>query len=114
MSKRGWILFAAMGVIWGIPYLLIKVAVEDLSPACLVFLKLAECFWIEKFGMRVKSAEHAIDGSINCLIRIDGCCVIVFDRIQELGKQYQRRLVFRRVGFGRSPGLGVHRAACPG
>ena len=26
MSARGWLLFAAMSVIWGIPYLLIKIA----------------------------------------------------------------------------------------
>lgn len=39
MSRRGWILFAVMGVIWGIPYLLIKVAVADLTPASLVFLR---------------------------------------------------------------------------
>jgi drug/metabolite transporter (DMT)-like permease len=31
------LLFAAMCVIWGIPYLLIRVAVRDLSPAMLVF-----------------------------------------------------------------------------
>jgi drug/metabolite transporter (DMT)-like permease len=36
MSRRGALLFAAMCVIWGIPYLLIKVAVEDMSPAVLV------------------------------------------------------------------------------
>jgi drug/metabolite transporter (DMT)-like permease len=36
VSRRGWLLFAAMGVIWGIPYLLIKVAVDELSPATLV------------------------------------------------------------------------------
>src|SRR5918999_584104 len=36
MSRRGWLLFAAMCVIWGIPYLLIKVAVEDMSPGLLV------------------------------------------------------------------------------
>jgi drug/metabolite transporter (DMT)-like permease len=36
MSRRGWLLFAAMCVIWGVPYLLIKVAVEDMSPAMLV------------------------------------------------------------------------------
>jgi drug/metabolite transporter (DMT)-like permease len=41
MTRRGWILFATMGVIWGIPYLLIKVAVADLSPASLVFLRTA-------------------------------------------------------------------------
>ena len=39
MSKRGWLLFAAMGVIWGIPYLLIRVAVADLSPVTLVLLR---------------------------------------------------------------------------
>jgi len=39
MSRRGWLLFLAMGVIWGIPYLFIKVAVEHLTPASLVFLR---------------------------------------------------------------------------
>jgi drug/metabolite transporter (DMT)-like permease len=39
MSRRGWVLFLAMGVIWGIPYLLIKIAVEDISPATLVFAR---------------------------------------------------------------------------
>jgi drug/metabolite transporter (DMT)-like permease len=41
MSRRGWLLFAAMCVIWGIPYLLIKVAVEDMSPATLVLARTA-------------------------------------------------------------------------
>ena len=36
MSTRGWLLFAAMGLIWGIPYLLIKVAVAEIQPATLV------------------------------------------------------------------------------
>ena len=36
MSRRGWLLFASMCVIWGVPYLLIRVAVRDLSPAALV------------------------------------------------------------------------------
>ncbi|HMG30896.1 MAG TPA: DMT family transporter [Jiangellaceae bacterium] len=39
MSRRGWVLFLVMGVIWGIPYLLIKVAVEELSPAALVLAR---------------------------------------------------------------------------
>ena len=39
MSRRGWALFIAMCVIWGIPYLLIKVAVTDVSPATLVFCR---------------------------------------------------------------------------
>jgi drug/metabolite transporter (DMT)-like permease len=36
MSRRGALLFAAMSIIWGLPYLLIRVAVRDLSPATLV------------------------------------------------------------------------------
>ena len=39
MSRRGWALFLSMCVIWGIPYLLIKVAVSDLSPAALVLAR---------------------------------------------------------------------------
>ncbi len=39
MSRRGWVLFLAMCFIWGIPYLLIKVAVSDLNPVTLVFCR---------------------------------------------------------------------------
>jgi drug/metabolite transporter (DMT)-like permease len=41
MTRRGWILFIALGVIWGVPYLLIKIAVRELTPATLVFLRTA-------------------------------------------------------------------------
>lgn len=41
MSRRGLLLFAALCVIWGIPYLLIRVAVRELSPAFLVFSRTA-------------------------------------------------------------------------
>jgi drug/metabolite transporter (DMT)-like permease len=39
MTRRGLALFGAMCVIWGIPYLLIRVAVRDLSPASLVLAR---------------------------------------------------------------------------
>ena len=39
MTRRGLVLFGAMCVIWGIPYLLIRVAVRDLSPAALVLAR---------------------------------------------------------------------------
>jgi drug/metabolite transporter (DMT)-like permease len=40
MSRRGWALFIAMCLIWGIPYLLIKVAVNGhISPVTLVFFR---------------------------------------------------------------------------
>jgi drug/metabolite transporter (DMT)-like permease len=41
MTRRGALLFAAMCVIWGIPYLLIRVAVRELSPVTLVFARTA-------------------------------------------------------------------------
>ena len=41
MSRRGLLLFAAMCVIWGVPYLLIRVAVGEISPATLVFVRTA-------------------------------------------------------------------------
>jgi drug/metabolite transporter (DMT)-like permease len=41
MTRRGAVLFAAMGVIWGIPYLLIKVAVDELTPSTLVLARTA-------------------------------------------------------------------------
>ena len=39
MSRRGWALFAAMSVIWGIPYLLIKVAVGGVPVPVLVLAR---------------------------------------------------------------------------
>ena len=41
MSRKGWLLFCALCVIWGIPYLLIRVAVRELTPATLVFARTA-------------------------------------------------------------------------
>src|SRR6266480_4194530 len=39
VTRRGLLLFAAMCVIWGIPYLFIRVAVGELSPPTLVFFR---------------------------------------------------------------------------
>ncbi len=32
MTRRGWLLFIALGVLWGMPYLLIRIAVESIDP----------------------------------------------------------------------------------
>ncbi|WP_039803218.1 DMT family transporter [Nocardia araoensis] len=37
MTRRGWALFSAMGVIWGVPYAMIRVAVADLDPIVVAF-----------------------------------------------------------------------------
>ncbi|MBV9664814.1 MAG: EamA family transporter [Actinobacteria bacterium] len=41
MTRRGFLLFAAMGLIWGLPYLLIKVAVRAVEPSVLVLARTA-------------------------------------------------------------------------
>ncbi len=41
MTKRGWLLFAVMSVIWGVPYLLIKVALEGMPAPFVVFSRTA-------------------------------------------------------------------------
>lgn len=41
MTRRSWLLFVAMSVLWGLPYLLIRVAVRDLSPATVVAARTA-------------------------------------------------------------------------
>ena len=40
MSRKGWALFALVGVLWGAPYLFMKVAVEELSTPVIVFSRL--------------------------------------------------------------------------
>ena len=41
VSRRGWLMFAVMCVVWGIPYLLIKVAVGGVSVPVVVFARTA-------------------------------------------------------------------------
>lgn len=41
VTRRGFLLFAALGVAWGIPYLFIKIAVVELDPAMLVLSRSA-------------------------------------------------------------------------
>jgi drug/metabolite transporter (DMT)-like permease len=41
VSRRGWSLFLAMCVIWGLPYLFIRIAVDSVDPGTLVFVRTA-------------------------------------------------------------------------
>ncbi|MGB9111547.1 MAG: EamA family transporter [Acidimicrobiales bacterium] len=41
MSRRAWFLFIALGVIWGLPYFFIRIAVRELEPATLIFFRTA-------------------------------------------------------------------------
>lgn len=41
MTRKGWLLFIAISVFWGIPYLFIKIAVQQLNPSVVVFARLS-------------------------------------------------------------------------
>jgi drug/metabolite transporter (DMT)-like permease len=41
VSARGWVLFAAVSVIWGMPYLFIKIGVEELTPGFVAWSRVA-------------------------------------------------------------------------
>jgi drug/metabolite transporter (DMT)-like permease len=39
MTRKAWVLFALISVFWGIPYLFIKIAVQELDPIVVVFAR---------------------------------------------------------------------------
>ena len=41
MGWRAWLAFAALGLIWGLPYFFIKIAVAEVSPVVLAFTRVA-------------------------------------------------------------------------
>jgi drug/metabolite transporter (DMT)-like permease len=104
VTRRGIILFALMAGIWGIPYLFIRVAVAEISPAVLVFARtsiataillpiaiarvdlravLARWRWVVAFAavevalpwLALGSAEQHVSSSLAALL-IAGCPLI--------------------------------------
>jgi drug/metabolite transporter (DMT)-like permease len=41
MTRRAWLMFAAVSLLWGVPYLFIKVAVGEVPPVTVVFVRVA-------------------------------------------------------------------------
>jgi drug/metabolite transporter (DMT)-like permease len=59
-TTRGWVLFAVMSVLWGMPYLFIKEAVETISPAGVVAGRtLAAALLLLPFALRAKALRPA-------------------------------------------------------
>jgi drug/metabolite transporter (DMT)-like permease len=104
MTRRGLVLFGLMSVIWGIPYLFIRVAVAEITPATLVFARtstaavillpiaivrvdlravLARWRWVVAFAaveiavpwVMLGSAEQHVSSSLAALL-IAGCPLI--------------------------------------
>lgn len=127
MSRRGWVLFLAMAVIWGIPYLLIRVAVRQLDPGVLVLFRtgpaallltpiviargqlralVANFKWIAifaviEFGIPwyfMSTAEKHISSSLTSLLI---CCVpllaVLVQRLRRTDEHISRR---RYLGLG--------------
>jgi drug/metabolite transporter (DMT)-like permease len=127
MSRRGWTLFLAMAVIWGIPYLLIRVAVRQLDPGVMVLLRTAPAsvllmpiviarretpvllknlrwiiiFAVVEFGIPwycMATAERHISSSLTSLLI---CCVPLFaviaQRFRSTGEHISQR---RYLGLG--------------
>lgn len=66
MSRRGWVLFILTGLLWGVPYLFIKIAVDPeggFSPATVVFLRTAiGAAILIPWAIRQKTLGDAIRG----------------------------------------------------
>lgn len=61
MTRKSWSLFVAVGILWGIPYLLIRVAVRDFSPAMVVFSRvLIGALILVPLSMHQKSFSAAL------------------------------------------------------
>jgi drug/metabolite transporter (DMT)-like permease len=127
MSRRGWALFLAMAVIWGLPYLLIRVAVRQLEPGVLVLLRtgpvallmtpivwhqrqfralLKNVKWIAAFGViefgipwfLMSTAEEHITSSLTSLLI---CCVPLFSVLGQRIRRTEDHITPRRyVGLG--------------
>ena len=41
MTRRGWLLFLGMSLFWGIPYFFIKIAVAEIDPSVVAFVRVA-------------------------------------------------------------------------
>ncbi len=127
MSRRGWALFAIMTVLWGIPYLLMRVAVRQLDPGVLVLGRTgpaalllaplvlgrgygrqirAHFAWIAAFAVAefgipwylMASAERHITSSLTSLLV---CAVPLFSVLAQRIRRTEERVTIRRmVGLG--------------
>ena len=65
MTRRGLLLFVAMCLIWGIPYLFIRIAVSELAPVTLVFLRTAvAAVVLMPIAIRQGGFRHLFDKSL--------------------------------------------------
>ena len=63
MSRRSYLLFVLVGFLWGIPYLLIRIAIRDFNPAFIIFIRLViGAAILIPVALRQKSLNSALRG----------------------------------------------------
>lgn len=77
MSRTAWVLFAAMSLLWGLPYLLIKVAVAELDPTFLVFVRLVIAALVLLPVAAARGALRAARRHWRSLLAIAGAGIVV-------------------------------------
>ena len=77
MSRRAWLLFAAVSLLWGIPYFLIKVAIVDLSPAFVVFGRTAIAAAVLVPLAAARGLLPALRGRVRFVVALSAVHVVV-------------------------------------
>lgn len=78
MTARGWFLFSLMGVVWGIPYLMIKVAVGEVSPPVVVFTRCAlGAALLLPFALRQGGLRESVSAHWRPLLAFAGLEIVV-------------------------------------
>ncbi|WP_256788196.1 DMT family transporter [Frankia sp. AvcI1] len=67
VTRRGWLLFVAMALFWGVPYLFIKVAVREVDPVVATFGRIAVAVVVL---LPVALATRSFSGLRGCWLRL--------------------------------------------
>ena len=88
MSARAWVTFAAVSVLWGIPYLFIKIAVDDLSPGFVAWGRVAiGAAILLPFAWRLRALE-GLRGHLRPVVAYAACEIAVPFFLIAAGEQH--------------------------
>jgi drug/metabolite transporter (DMT)-like permease len=89
MTPRAWLLFAAVSVVWGIPYFFIKVAVEaDVPPGFVAWSRVALAAALLLPLARRRGALAGLGGRWRAIVAYAACEVIVPFLLIAVGEQH--------------------------
>jgi drug/metabolite transporter (DMT)-like permease len=89
MTARGWLLFAAVSVVWGVPYFFIKVAVDaDVPPGFVAWARVALAALLLVPLARRRRALAGLSGRWRAVAAYAACEVVVPFVLIAAGEQY--------------------------